>query len=90
MSTLRAALVGLGIMGVNHARILSNLEGVDLVAVADPQGDVRGLMPNEEILKSVEEVISLKVDYCVVAAPTAFHEEIALKMIQDANIRMTS
>ena len=87
MSTLRAALVGLGIMGVNHARILSNLEGVDLVAVADPQGDVRGLMPNEEILKSVEEVISLKVDYCVVAAPTAFHEEIALKLI-DAGIHI--
>jgi len=87
VSTLRAALVGLGIMGVNHARILSNLDGVDLVAVADPQGDVRGLMPNEEILKSVEEVISRKVDYCVVAAPTAFHEEIALKLI-DAGIHI--
>ena len=81
MSTLRAALVGLGIMGANHARVLSNLEGVDLVAVADPQGDVRGLTPSQEILKSVDEVIARKVDYCVVAAPTAFHEEIALKLI---------
>ena len=55
---MRAALVGLGIMGANHARVLSNLEGVDLVAVADPQGDVRGLTPSQEILKSVDEVIA--------------------------------
>ena len=68
-------------MGANHARVLSNLEGVELVAVADPQGDVRGLTPSQEILKSVDEVIARKVDYCVVAAPTAFHEEIALKLI---------
>ena len=68
-------------MGANHARVLSNLEGVDLVAVAEPQGDVRGLTPSQEILKSVDEVIARKVDYCVVAAPTAFHEEIALKLI---------
>lgn len=74
-------------MGANHARVLSNLEGVDLVAVADPQGDVRGLTPPQEILKSVDEVIARKVDYCVVAAPTAFHEEIALKLI-DAGIHV--
>ena len=87
MKTLRAALVGLGIMGVNHARVLSNLDGVELVAVADPQGDVRGMLPNQEILKSVDEVIAKKVDYCVIAAPTAYHEEISSKLI-DAGIHV--
>lgn len=82
MTNLRAALVGLGMMGQNHARVLSSLEGVDLVAVADPQGDIRGALPNTEILKSIDEVIAKKVDYCVVAAPTAFHEEISLKLIE--------
>lgn len=82
MTRLRAALVGLGIMGANHARVLSNLEGVDLVAVADPQGDTKGKLPGIEILTSVDEVIKKKVDYCVVAAPTAFHEEISLKLIE--------
>jgi UDP-N-acetylglucosamine 3-dehydrogenase len=82
MTNLRAALVGLGMMGLNHARVLSSLEGVDLVAVADPQGDIRGAFPNTEILKSIDEVIAKKVDYCVVAAPTAFHEEISLKLIE--------
>ena len=87
MKTLRAALVGLGIMGVNHARVLSNLDGVELVAVADPQGDVRGMLPNQEILRSVDEVIAKKVDYCVIAAPTAYHEEISSKLI-DAGIHV--
>jgi predicted dehydrogenase len=82
MTNLRAALVGLGMMGQNHARVLASLEGVDLVAVADPQGDIRGALPNTEILTSIDEVIAKKVDYCVVAAPTAFHEEISLKLIE--------
>lgn len=87
MTKLRAALVGLGIMGANHARVLSNLEGVDLVAVADPQGDTRGMLIGTEVLTSVDEVIKKKVDYCVIAAPTAFHEEISLKLI-DAGIHI--
>ena len=74
-------------MGVNHARVLSNLDGVELVAVADPQGDVRGMLPNQEILKSVDEVIAKKIDYCVIAAPTAYHEEISSKLI-DAGIHV--
>jgi UDP-N-acetylglucosamine 3-dehydrogenase len=85
VTKLKAALVGLGIMGANHARVLSNLEGVDLVAVADPQGDIRGMLPGTEVLTHVEEVIKKKVDYCVIAAPTAYHEEISLKLI-DAGI----
>jgi predicted dehydrogenase len=33
------------------------------------------------LVKSVDELIKLGLDYCVIAAPTAFHEEIALKLI---------
>jgi UDP-N-acetylglucosamine 3-dehydrogenase len=32
---LRAALIGAGIMGLNHARVYSEMEDVELVAVAD-------------------------------------------------------
>ena len=39
MANLRAGLIGLGMMGRHHARVLGGLEGVDLVAVADPGGD---------------------------------------------------
>ena len=33
---LRAAVLGVGHLGRHHARILSELEGVELVAVVDP------------------------------------------------------
>lgn len=81
MSNLRVAIIGLGMMGVNHARVLSNLEGVELVAVADPQGDAQKVLPQIKVLNSVDDVIKLGVDYCVISAPTAFHEEIALQLI---------
>jgi UDP-N-acetylglucosamine 3-dehydrogenase len=33
---LRVGVVGVGVMGSNHARVLSELPGVKLVGVADP------------------------------------------------------
>ncbi len=81
MSNLRVAIIGLGMMGANHARVLSILEGVELVAVADPQGDAQKVLPQIKVLNSVDEVIKLGIDYCVISAPTAFHEEIALQLI---------
>jgi UDP-N-acetylglucosamine 3-dehydrogenase len=81
MPKLRTAIIGLGMMGTNHARVLSNLEGVELVAVADPQGDAQKVLPQIKVLNSVDEVIKLGVDYCVISAPTAFHEEIASQLI---------
>ena len=45
MADLRAGLIGLGMMGRHHARVLQSLEGVDLVAVADPTGDPHGVAP---------------------------------------------
>ena len=39
---LRAGLIGLGAMGRNHARVLSGLDGVELVGVVDPAGDKNG------------------------------------------------
>ena len=80
MSNLRAGLVGLGMMGRHHARILGSLEGVDLVAVSDPMGDPHGVAGGREVLKSVDDVIKAGVDYAMVAAPTAYHEELALKL----------
>ena len=81
MTNLRVAIIGLGMMGTNHARVLSNLDGVELIAVADPQGDGQKVLTKIKVLKSVDEVVKLGVDYCVISAPTAFHEEIALELI---------
>ena len=82
---LRAGLVGLGMMGRHHARILSSLDGVELVAVSDPGGDPHGVSGGREVLKSVSDLIKVGVDYAMIAAPTAYHEELALQLA-DAGI----
>jgi len=81
MTNLRAGIVGVGVMGANHVRVLSNLDGVELVGVADSLGVERALPAQVNMVKSVEELIALGIDYCIISAPTASHEEIALKLI---------
>jgi len=74
---LRAALIGAGMMGKNHARVLSSLEGVDFVAVVDELGDPHGVRGNVALVRSLAELSSLVVDFAVVATPTSTHEEVA-------------
>lgn len=70
---LRAGLVGLGMMGRNHARVLQNVDGVSLVGVSDPAGDSSGAAGAAKIYASVEELVSAGIDICVVACPTEDH-----------------
>jgi UDP-N-acetylglucosamine 3-dehydrogenase len=79
---LRAGLIGLGMMGRHHARVLGTLDGVDLVAVADAEGDRHGVAGTRPVLQTVEELIAAGIDYCAVAVPTAQHEPIALALAQ--------
>lgn len=79
---LRAGLVGLGAMGRHHARVLRALDGVDLVAVADPGGDAYGALGDAPLVGGVEELLAHKPDYVVVACPTAYHEGVALTLAE--------
>ena len=77
--SLNVVLIGLGMMGTNHARILSKLEDVTLVGIVDsasslPTGDLK-------YYTSIHELPLQSVDYCVIATPTATHEEIATHFI---------
>lgn len=80
MAALRAGLIGLGMMGRHHGRVLAGLEGVELVAVADASGDPHGVAKGRPLVADVEELLSHRLDYVMVAVPTAFHEEIALRL----------
>ena len=83
MANLRAGMVGIGSMGKNHVRNLRAIDGVDLVAIADASGkDPFGVAGDLPVLPDVDAVIEAGVDYCVVAAPTKFHEEIGLKLAE--------
>ncbi|UEJ82559.1 Gfo/Idh/MocA family oxidoreductase [Brachybacterium halotolerans subsp. kimchii] len=75
---LRAGLIGLGMMGRHHARNLRALEGVELVAVADPQGDPHGAAPGYDVLPDARALVEAGIDYAVIAVPTQFHRDVAL------------
>lgn len=87
MANLRAGLIGLGSMGRNHARNLLALDGVDLVAVADPAGDPGRTMGAVPVVESVAQLLEHKLDYCVVAAPTIAHGELANELAR-ADVHM--
>lgn len=76
---LRAGLIGLGAMGRNHARVLSGLDGVELVGIVDPAGDSTGTL-NAPVLPELGDLLKLGIDYAVVACPTALHEPIGLEL----------
>ena len=75
MANLRAGLIGLGVMGSHHLRVLRSMEGVDLVGVVDPDH-----ASSQGTFSSVRQLLDKGVDYCVVAVPTALHEEVALEL----------
>lgn len=77
---LRAGLIGLGMMGRHHARLLASMDGVELVAVADPGGDPHGVAGARPLFSSVDELIKAGIDYCVVAVPTVYHLEVGMAL----------
>ncbi|MGN6250576.1 MAG: Gfo/Idh/MocA family protein [Marmoricola sp.] len=80
MTTLRFGLVGIGMMGRNHARVLHAIDGVELVAVADPAGDQHGIVGPAELVGSVDDLLALGIDAAVVAVPTRHHLEAGLEL----------
>lgn len=80
MKNLRAGLVGLGMMGRHHARVLASLPGVDFVGVSDPAGDINGVAQGRPVVKTVAELIALGIDYAMVAVPTAYHLDVGKEL----------
>lgn len=81
MNNLRAGLVGLGMMGRHHARILASLPGVDFVGVSDPAGDINDVAQGRPVVKTIAELVALRIDYAIVAVPTVYHLEIAKELV---------
>jgi predicted dehydrogenase len=71
-------------MGKNHLRVLSSLEGVELVGVSDPLSNEFSLNGLENgLFKNYKDLLAQKLDYCVVAAPTGFHKQIAIDALNN-------
>ncbi|WP_298251562.1 Gfo/Idh/MocA family protein [uncultured Arthrobacter sp.] len=80
MADLRVGLIGLGMMGRNHARAIREVEGLQLVAVADAYGDPHGAAGDLELCGSIDELIGQGLDLAVCAVPTGLHEEVGLAL----------
>ena len=83
-AALRVGVVGVGVMGSNHARVLAGLSGVQLVGVADPDRGQRDLVTGVIGCPAVEDLdalLKLGIEAATIAAPTHLHHDLALTCI---------
>src|SRR6476620_2410509 len=81
---LRVGVVGVGVMGSNHARVFAGLPGTELVGVADPdrkQAEFVARTLGCAAVADVDKLIERDVDAITIAAPTHLHRDIALTCI---------
>jgi predicted dehydrogenase len=82
---VRVGVIGVGIMGSNHARVLADLPGVELIGVADPGAGHRALLAQVlrcQACDDAEALLALGIDAAVIAAPTHLHHDLALACIK--------
>lgn len=82
MGELRAGVIGIGMMGRNHVRVLARLDGVDLVGVADGDAGRDGSVSDVPVHATVEQLLACHLDLCVVAVPTADHLQIGTQLAE--------
>jgi UDP-N-acetylglucosamine 3-dehydrogenase len=82
---LSIGVVGAGVMGSNHARVLADLPNVWLAGIADPdpaQGALVASALGCQLVDNIEALIDLGVDAVTIAAPTHLHHALALTAIR--------
>src|SRR5229473_3019650 len=82
--TLRVGVIGAGVMGSNHGRVLAGLPDVTLVGIVDPLAAHRTRateMTGCPTFADIEELFAAGVDAVTIAAPTHLHHEVALACI---------
>jgi UDP-N-acetylglucosamine 3-dehydrogenase len=80
---LRAAVVGVGSMGRNHARVYAEMDEVDLVGVADVNAgaaervsDIYGVPSYTDYTRLLDEA---RPDLITIAVPTRAHRQVAIE-----------
>lgn len=84
MSNIRMAVVGAGAFGRNHLRVLRQLEGVELAAVADTDPERAAAAAQAFGCRALADFRALagKVDAAVVAVPTLAHAEVGCRLLE--------
>ncbi len=81
---LRVGVIGAGVMGTNHGRVLAGLPNVALVGIVDPLDEHRKRADDLigcPVFTDLESLLAAGVDAVTVAAPTHLHHEISLACI---------
>lgn len=80
--SLRAGVIGLGMMGRNHVRVWDEVEGVELVAVADPDSTAVGRATHGRRARGFDDpermLAEEELDLVSVVAPTSLHRPLVL------------
>lgn len=83
---LKVAVIGVGAMGGNHARVYSELPGVKLVAVTDVKESVVEQVANRHDASAYTDYVEMlaveKPDAVSVVVPTVMHEEVATTVLR--------
>jgi predicted dehydrogenase len=82
---VRVGVVGVGVMGSNHARVFSEMPGVRLTGIADP--DPNHARPVGRALgcptvEDLDGLLDIGIDAVSIAAPTHLHRDLALAAIR--------
>jgi predicted dehydrogenase len=81
----RIGIIGLGVMGRNHARILDDLDQAELVAVCDPADEAMSWAKKRHLTgyRTYDELFEKeRLDAVTIAVPTRFHLEVGLAALE--------
>jgi UDP-N-acetylglucosamine 3-dehydrogenase len=82
---LRVGVVGVGVMGSNHARVLADMPGARLAGVADPDRRQRDFVSGAlgcPAYSDIDGLLASGVDALTIAAPTHLHRDLAMASIE--------
>ncbi|MBL8851232.1 MAG: Gfo/Idh/MocA family oxidoreductase [Planctomycetaceae bacterium] len=84
MDQLRLAVIGVGALGRHHARILSTMDGVKLIAVADPRPEQARAVAESCGCDWTTDFRTLfgRIDAASVVVPTSLHRPVAAELLQ--------
>ena len=82
---LNVGVIGVGNMGKHHARVYSEIEGVDLVAVVDADKNNGRRIARKFNCRYYDNISKLlaaeNLDAATIAVPTSMHKDVALACI---------
>jgi predicted dehydrogenase len=81
---IKVAVVGTGIMGSNHVRVLSTLPEWELVAVVEPdssRGEAAAGLVGAKCFGQIDE-LPKDVEAAILASPTATHEALGIELLE--------